>query len=131
VISPRFLLCKTVLALHEEQIETFGGTPGIRDEGLLDSALAQPQATFGGDYLHPTLHEMAAAYLFHIVRNHPFLDGNKRCGYMAALVFLAMNGAPADEEFEDLYELTMAVAEGRAEKTEVAAVLLQLYPPTS
>lgn len=64
-MTPRFLLRETVVALHDEQIEVFGGMHGLRDGGLLDSALAQPQATFAGEYLHTTLHEMAAAYLFH------------------------------------------------------------------
>ena len=67
-----------VLAIHARQIEKFGGTPGLRDEGLLDSALAQPQATFDQQWLHPTIPEQAAAYLYHLAMNHPFVDGNKR-----------------------------------------------------
>jgi death-on-curing protein len=106
VTAPRFLLIETVLALHAEQIGVFGGMHGTRDRGLLESALAQPEATFEGEYLHLSLHEMAAAYLYHVVRNHPFLDGNKRTGYVAALVFLAVNGAPTDDEFEELYDVT-------------------------
>ena len=65
-----------VLAIHDDQIASFGGTSGLRDEGLLQSALAQPQATFGGQLLHPSIAEQAAAYLYHLAMNHPFLDGN-------------------------------------------------------
>jgi len=72
-------------------IKTYGGSEGLRDAGLLHSAIAVPQASFGGNYLHAGLFEMAAAYLYHIVQNHPFVDGNKRTGAAAAIVFLAMN----------------------------------------
>jgi len=84
---PQFLKLQRVLQIHESQIESFGGSSGIRDLGLLKSALAMPQASFGGTYLHADLYEMAAAYLFHIVSNHPFLDGNKRTGTAVALFF--------------------------------------------
>ena len=76
-MSPDFLTLDEVLEIHRDQIERYGGAAGIRDLGLLQSALAQPSATFGGQYLHADLHEMAAAYLYHLVQNHPFLDGNK------------------------------------------------------
>ncbi|MEL6166026.1 MAG: Fic family protein [Cyanobacteria bacterium J06628_3] len=66
-----------VIEIHLDQIVSFGGTAGVRDEGLLESALAQPQATFSGEYLHTTIYEQAAAYLYHITKNHPFIDGNK------------------------------------------------------
>ena len=72
----KFIRQEDVLRLHARQIEKFGGTPGIRDEGLLKSALAQPIATFGGNFLHGTLAEQAAAYLYHLAMNHPFIDGN-------------------------------------------------------
>ena len=86
----KFLSLDEVLELHDDQISSFGGTPGLRDEGLLESALAQPQATFGGQFLHPTIAEQAAAYLYHIAMNHPFIDGNKRsdeCGDRYLLAF--------------------------------------------
>lgn len=86
-----FLTVDDVLALHADQIERFGGRAGIRDIGLLESDLGMPLATFQSESLHPSLAEMAAAYLFHIARNHPFLDGNKRVGLMAMLVFVALN----------------------------------------
>jgi len=82
----------------------------LRDEGLLQSALAQPSASFGDEFLHSGLFDMAAAYLFHIVSNHPFVDGNKRTGLAAALVFLDINGVPVRHGTADLYALTMDVA---------------------
>ena len=79
-MDPVFLTRTEILAIHADQLRRYGGAGGIRDEGLLDSALAAPQSAFGGEFLHAGLHEMAAAYLFHLVSNHPFLDGNKRVG---------------------------------------------------
>jgi len=84
----RFLALADVLTLHEMQIEQYGGSVGIRDQGLLESAVGQPQASFGGEYVHHGLYEMAAAYAFHIAENQPFVDGNKRTALAAALVFL-------------------------------------------
>src|SRR5437867_10279787 len=90
-MAPTFLSLDEILEIHKDQIARYGGMAGIRDLGLLQSALAQPQATFGSQFLHADLIEMAAAYLFHIVQNHPFIDGNKRVGAVAALVFLQLN----------------------------------------
>src|SRR6478672_12378043 len=87
-----FLTIHNVLELHSEQIKLFGGADGVRDIHLLESALAQAEQIFGGEYLHPDLAAMAAAYLYHIVSNHPFVDGNKRTGLAAAIVFLDLNG---------------------------------------
>ena len=89
--TPNFVSKTMVLSIHARQIERFGGTPGVRDEGLLESALAQPQATFGGDFLHPTISEQAAAYLYHIAMNHPFIDGNKRTAFAVMDTFLRLN----------------------------------------
>src|SRR5260370_603870 len=86
-----FLTLDEVLEIHRDQIARYGGASGIGDVGLLQSALAQPPASFGGQFLHADLFEMAAAYLFHIVQNHPFIDGNKRVGTVAAIVFLKLN----------------------------------------
>ena len=83
--KPTFLALEEVLALHADQIRRYGGRPGIRDLELLKSALGMPEASYCGAYLHPSAVEMAAAYLFHIVRNHPFVDGNQRVGLIAAL----------------------------------------------
>lgn len=101
----------------------YGGEHGVRDLGLLESAVAQPQATFAGEYLHKNLFEMAAAYLFHIVQNHPFVDGNKRAGAVAALVFLDLNDVEIDTPKGSVYELTMSVAKGQAGKAQVAEFL--------
>jgi hypothetical protein len=79
-----FLTVDEVLAIHAHLIERYGGSPGIRDLGLLRSALAMPEASFGGETLHATLYEQAAAYCFHSVKNHPFVDGNKRVGLAVA-----------------------------------------------
>jgi death on curing protein len=117
---PDFLSLADILLVHEDQIDLYGGAPGVRDLGLLDSALAQPQATFGGSLLHSDFFELAAAYLFHIVQNHPFIDGNKRTGAAAALLFLDLNGIEIDAPKGSLYDLTLSVATGQAGKAEVA-----------
>lgn len=114
-----FLSLEDILDLHADQVAQYGGEHGVRDLGMLESAIAQPRATFDGEFLHKDLFEMAAAYLFHIVQNHPFLDGNKRAGAVGALVFLDLNGIEVDAPEGSLYDLTMAVATGRANKAEV------------
>jgi len=112
-----FLTLKQVLQLHARQIESFGGAEGIRDIELIESAIAQPQQGFGGEYFHKTLAEMAGAYLFHLAKNHGFVDGNKRIGAVAALTFLEMNGIATDSIDENEMEaLTLAVADGTADK---------------
>jgi death-on-curing protein len=117
---PDFLTLEDVLFLHRNQTGQYGGRIGVRDQGLLESAVAQPQASLGGELLHADLFEMAAAYLYHIVQNHPFVDGNKRTGVVAALVFLDLNGVEIDAPRGSIYELTMSVAQGRAGKDEIA-----------
>ena len=117
-MTPRFLTLDSVLDFHAEHLTRFGGSSGIRDQGLLESALAQPEATFAGAFLHEDLHAMAAAYLFHIVQNHPFVDGNKRTGYIAAMAFLEGNGIETHFTME-LYEITMAVASSQMSKDQL------------
>jgi len=95
-MSIDFLSVEDVLELHANQVDLYGGEHGVRDMGLLESAAAQAQAGFGGEYLHTGIFEMASAYLFHIVQNHPFIDGNKRAGAVAALVFLDINHVEID-----------------------------------
>lgn len=121
--EPLFLDVEDVIEIHATQLEAYGGSPGLRDRGLLESAVAQPQASFGGELAHRGLFAMAAAYLFRIVSNHPFVDGNKRAGLLAALVFLDIAGISVDHPSEALYELTMSVAEGRLQKAAIAAEL--------
>jgi death-on-curing protein len=103
-----FLDIPDLLRIHADQVDLYGGEHGVRDPGLLESATAQPRATFGGEFLHGDVFDMAAAYLFHIVQNHPFIDGNKRTGLMAALVFLDLNGVEIDAPKGSLYDLTMS-----------------------
>lgn len=115
-----FLTTEEVLDVHADQVARYGGASALRDEGLLESALAMPLAGFGGEYLHRDLFEMAAAYLFHLVQNHPFVDGNKRAGAVAARVFLRLNGWDAPIAEDDMYDLVIGVAEGRVDKTAIA-----------
>ena len=121
--EPEFLEVEDVLVLHQRQLARFGGAGGLRDRGLLESAVAQAQMSFGGEFVHRGLFAMAAAYLFHIVSNHAFVDGNKRAGLLTALTFLKLNGIPIDHDSEALYELTIGVAEGRIDKAAVAVEL--------
>ena len=125
-MNPEFLTVDDVLDIHALQLDRYGGAGGVRDLGLLESAVAQPQASAEGVFLHEDLFVMAAAYLFHLVSNHPFIDGNKRTGLLAALVFLDINGISIDHESEALYDLTMAVASGRAGKTKVVTTLRRI-----
>jgi death-on-curing protein len=122
-VAPKFLSLAEVLEIHQDQVTRYGGSAGIRDIDLLKSALGMPAATYGGEFLHTDLFEMAAAYLFHLVKNHPFLDGNKRVGAVAALVFLALNGYDFEAPEEDLAEMVLAVARGELDKADVAVFL--------
>ena len=119
-MPPLFLDIDRVVRTHRSLIERYGGEEGVRDVGLLHSAIAMPQASFGGELLHKDLFEMAAAYLYHIVQNHPFVDGNKRTGAAVAIIFLAMNGVEIEADEEGLVNLTLAVARGEARKSEIA-----------
>jgi len=118
--EPLFLGLDEVLEIHRDQIERYGGSHGIRDIGLLQSAVAMPAAGFGEDYLHSDIYEMAAAYLFHIVRNHPFIDGNKRTGAVASVVFLFMNGIEIHAGEASFEKMVRSVAEGKTDKAGAA-----------
>ena len=122
-MDPQFLALDEVLALHSDQIRRYGGRPGLRDVTLLSSAIAMAAATYRGEYLHEGLPEMAAAYLFHLRRNHPLVDGNKRVSLAAALTFLWLNGSRVMAGEDELTELVMGVAAGRTGKAEVAVFL--------
>ncbi len=124
-----FLTLEDVLTIHTDQIDRYGGSPELRDEGLLASAVNMPQATFGGAFLHADLFEMAAAYLFHLVQNHPFVDGNKRAGAAAALVFLDLNGIELEIPEDALVAHVLEVAQGRLDKSAVALFLRQHAHP--
>ncbi|AFY44398.1 type II toxin-antitoxin system death-on-curing family toxin [Nostoc sp. PCC 7107] len=121
--SPKFIEKQDVLSIHSKQIRIYGGSLGIRDEGLLDSAIYQPQATFGGKLLHSTIIEQAAAYLFHITNNHAFVDGNKRTAFDVIVTFLNMNDYELNMSPEQAYELTMQVADNKVSKEELIELL--------
>lgn len=121
--EPEFLTLAEILDIHRSQIERHGGSEGIRDRGLLESALAVPAASFGGELLHKSLFAMAAAYAFHIAENQPFIDGNKRAALGAALVFLEMNGVSVEDPKGALYDAMMAIAARKMSKDELASVL--------
>jgi death-on-curing protein len=125
------LTATAVKAIHEEVLAAHGGSDGLRDEGLLESAVQAPQATMLGQ---PMLHdavEMAAAYLFYLCSNHPFVDGNKRTALAACLVFLSENGLLPEEELEtDAWEeLTLDVAAGRIDRADTTQCLRKLLRP--
>ena len=120
-----FLTFAEIIEIHNYQIENFGGASGVRDMELLKSAIGMPSATFGGTFLHPTIYEMAAAYLFHLVENHPFVDGNKRVGAMAALVFLDMNGIDFEASDEEFTAMVLRVASGKMLKAEITLFLIK------
>jgi death-on-curing protein len=117
---PIFLTLEDVLNIHARQIALFGGDPALRDMGLLESALAQPQQAFGGQLLHEGLAAMASAYLFHIAQNHPFADGNKRAAAGAALVFLEVNGVPIEAHDDELEALVIDAVTGKIGKPQIA-----------
>jgi death-on-curing protein len=119
-VDPVFLTLDDVLESHHEQLAEFGGSSGLRDLGLLQSALAQPAAMFGGRFLHADLFEMAAAYLFHLVLNHPFVDGNKRVALEAALVFLELNGWSIEATDEALVDVVLGTIQGERTKSDIA-----------
>ncbi|MEQ1654687.1 MAG: type II toxin-antitoxin system death-on-curing family toxin [Nitrospira sp.] len=111
-----FLSVADVLLLHADTIDIDGGSHGVRDHGLLDAAVAMPRQQFGGNYLHEDLAAMAAAYLFHLAQNHPFIDGNKRAAVMAALSFLLVNGVESLPAPQELEITTLQVAAGELSK---------------
>jgi death-on-curing protein len=123
LLSPKFLTREDVLLIHTDQIQSFGGSLGLRDEGLLDSALAQPQATFDGALLHPTIHEQAATYLYHLAMNHPFIDGNKRTAFAVMDTFLRLNGYQLNLTNDEIYNLVMGVVNQQVSKSALIEVL--------
>ena len=116
--QPDWVLRSVVLALQDLLIAEFGGVAGVRDEGILDSALARPENLFG--YGNPTLCELAAAYAFGLVKNHPFIDGNKRIGFAVATIFLEINGRKFFASEADAVVQTLALAAGEIEEADFA-----------
>ena len=118
-----FLTLDDVLIIHSDQISRYGGSGGIRDIGLLDSALSVVHAQFEGQFTHESIYQMAAAYLYHIAQNHPFVDGNKRTAVAAALIFLDLNGVEVRVDEQALADFVLDVARGLVEKKEIAGFL--------
>lgn len=119
----KFFTVEQIIELHDAFLEDHGGLPGIRDKGLLISAVEMPRASMFGEYLHKTIYDKAAAYLFHIVQNHPFNDGNKRTGALTTILFLEENGvkiAFSDKAYE---EFVVSVAQGQKNKERIAYFL--------
>ena len=114
----RYLSLAEVLELHRQIIESTGGSSGLRDLGGLQSALAQPQMTFDGVDLYPTLAEKAAALGFSIIQNHPFIDGNKRAGHAAMATFLILNGHDLVGTVDELEAVILSVASGQMDREE-------------
>ena len=119
----KFLTVEQVIQLHDTFLEEYGGLSGIRDWGMLASAVEMPRLSFFGEMTHKTIYDKAAAYLYHIVMNHPFNDGNKRAGALTAILFLEENDAQinfSDKEYENL---VVEVAQGLKTKEEIASFL--------
>lgn len=124
--EPCFLTLAEVIESHVDQIKRYGGRQGIRDLGLLESALAQPEASFGGEWLHQDVYEMAAAYAYHICRNHPFVDGNKRTALACALVFLELNGVSLGDPRGMLKDAMFGVTSSKVNKAELTQLFREL-----
>lgn len=128
-MEPEFLTVEEVRIIHGHQIRKYGGTSEIRDINILDSAVNAPRASFNGAFLLEGIPEIAAAYLYYIVSGHPFVDGNKRTGAVAAMFFLELNGWTLDAN-EDQYEaIVMAVARGEVSREAVAAFFMKNAAP--
>jgi len=117
---------ETVLEIHAEVIGQFGGSDGVRDLALLESAIAAPQASFGGESVYADLTEIAAAYLFFICRNHPFIDGNKRTALSSCIVFLRLNGVEPSPDNPAWEDLTLAVAASELDRDQTSGRLRSL-----
>ncbi|HEY9649264.1 MAG TPA: type II toxin-antitoxin system death-on-curing family toxin [Coleofasciculaceae cyanobacterium] len=127
MLTPEFIEKEDVVRIHDDQLETYGGQPGILSEHTLTSAIAQPCATWDGKFLHPTVFDQAAAYLFHIANAHAFVDGNKRTGFAVMVTFLEINGYYLELSEDDAYRLSMSVVtvEGHTSRTkdDIARIL--------
>lgn len=124
--DPVFLTLAEVIEVHVDQIRRYGGRAGLRDMGLLQSALAQPQASFAGQWLHKDLYAMAAAYAYHLCQNHLFFDGNKRTGLASALVFIELNGIGLLDPRGRLKNAMFRMTSAKMGKEEFAGLLRKL-----
>ncbi|MBN1497886.1 MAG: type II toxin-antitoxin system death-on-curing family toxin [Spirochaetes bacterium] len=121
-----FITLAEVIEIHKDQIRLYGGPAGIRDINLLTSALALPKSTFNGEYLHRNIFEMAAAYAWHICRNHPFIDGNKRTALVTALVFLEFNDIEINDPRGLLYDAMINISKGEVGKKQIEVIFRKL-----
>ena len=115
----KFLTLSEILLILEDQIRNYGGVYGVRDINLLSSAIYMPESSFDGKYLHGTIPAMAAAYMFYLCQNHPFIDGNKRAALASSLVFLDINGYEFNCKDKVLYDKIMSVSKGEVKKEEL------------
>lgn len=118
--EPVFLGLDEIIEIHNDQIKRYGVLSGIRDIELLKSAITMPAVGFKGDYFYTDIYDMAAVYLFHIVRNHPFMDGNKRTGAVASVVFLIMNGIELQTDEDSFGNMVLSIAEGKIDRPAIA-----------
>lgn len=125
----RYLGLAEVVDLHRRILQVTGGAMGLRDLGALESAIAQPQATFSGVDLYPTLAEKAAALCFALTQGHPFVDGNKRVGHAAMETFLVLNGSEVEATLEEQERLILNLAAGRVERNQLVDWLRQHLKP--
>jgi death-on-curing protein len=114
----QYVTLDEVLKLYRRIIERYGGSVGVHNLGALESTLAQPHMTFGGEELYPTIVEKAAALGFSLIKNHPFVDGNKRTGHAAMEVFLVLNGFEIDAPVDEQQRVVLQVASGELERKE-------------
>ncbi len=128
-MEPLFLDLEEILEIHRDQIRRYGGSDGVRDMALLQSALAMPRAGIGEEYFHSDIIEMAGAYLFHIVKNHPFVDGNKRVGAVAALIFLRLNGHDLKMTNSAFEKAVRSIADGSLDKAALMTLLRKYAKP--
>ncbi len=119
----RFIPNEIALTIHADLLQRYGGKAGVRDAGLLDSALAQPKITVGGKFAHKTLFDKAAAYGFHVCKNHPFVDGNKRVAFVLMDIFLQKNGWEIAAGEEAAYSMMIDLASGKISKAKLASWL--------
>ena len=122
-MAVHFIPKEVVLTIHADLLQRYGGESGLRDVGLLESALAQPKMTFDGKYVHKTLFDKTAAYGFHVCKNHPFVDGNKRVAFVLMNIFLQRNGWEIVSPEEEAYRMMMNLASGKLTKTRLSSWL--------
>jgi death-on-curing protein len=115
----KYLTYQQVISIHDDLLKNFGGLSGIRDKNLLLSALEMPKIAFGNKKMYPSIFGKTAAYLYHLVQNHPFNDGNKRTAYVVVLVFLEINHATIKFEINDLEQIVLTTANGKLNKTQL------------